>query len=707
MTCSIQRLSRLLVALVLLFAGCGKDPRPTSVLLITLDTTRADRLGCYGRAGAGTETFDRLAETGVLFEQAYTAAPITLPSHTSILTGTYPTHHGVHDNGSFRAAPTLVTLAEILQEEGYRTGAFIASFPLDSAYGLDQGFETYDDAYGATKSRLRTEFAERPASAVVDSAEAWLSKLSDDEGFFAWVHCFDPHAPYAPPEEAARRHPDDPYQAEIDFMDEQLGRLSKALEASNRLDDTLIVVVADHGESLGEHGEVTHAALIYNPTVRVPLILSGPGVPSSRRITATARTIDILPTVTDLLGLDAPRAVQGRSLQSLWSSDSEDSRTAYLETYWPKLHQGWSPLEGLVDGEWKLIRAPEVQGDSSELFDILADPAELEDLAAAKGPRASELNERLSSLIEETSSSEHAATRNLDEGDQEVLAQLGYVGSTVDEREAGQHPKDRVRALSGFQIVARLIREQRFTEALAKLGEIEAAFPDSLGVLEYGALCYKEMGRQDPAHLEEALDRYRRAIAINPNLVNLWKNRGEVHLLRGELREAADCYEQARELSPGVYDTEKRFALILARLSRTEEAIAIVDALTEQVGPRRDLFNDVGAALERTDHPNEALKLFERAIAFGPASDPEVVRAHNRAGVILSGMNRSKEAMTHFEAVNRVRPDNEFARPRLAMELEKIGEPEKALRIWQALAQQNPGEPSYVHNRDRLQEGLR
>jgi len=275
-------------------AGCTQQGAgPPSILLVTLDTTRADRIGAYGRAGARTPTLDRLARQGILFERAIAPTPITLPSHASILTGVYPTAHGVRDNAVFALAPEARLVSEVLAERGWRTAAFVGSFVLHPRFGLDQGFEVYH-APQPTREPMRDRYVERPANEVVDDALAWLSGLAAGERFFVWLHFFDPHIPYEPP--PAWREPSvHPYEGEIAFCDAQLGRLLEALEEAGRARNLLVAVTADHGESLGEHGEETHGVFIYQATLHVPLILSGEPVARARgqRVGHAVSTVDV------------------------------------------------------------------------------------------------------------------------------------------------------------------------------------------------------------------------------------------------------------------------------------------------------------------------------------------------------------------------------------------------------------------------------
>ncbi|MCH7873488.1 MAG: sulfatase, partial [Planctomycetes bacterium] len=318
-----------------------------NVLLVTLDTTRADRLGCYGYDAAGTPTLDALAKQGIRFDDAVTVAPVTLPSHASILTGLAPHHHGVRNNGGFHLEPTHVTLAEVLSDRGYQTAAFIAAFVLDARYGLDQGFDVYNDDVALDSSNTIEAFArpiyERSATRVTSDAVSWLGARDRTRPFFCWVHYFDPHKPYHAPPPFDARFRNRPYDGEIAYMDAQIGRLVQALKREGAWDNTLIVVVADHGEGLGDHGEATHAKLIYDSVMRVPLIMACPGLFEQSYIVddVVVSVTDIFPTVLDLLGMEIPVDVDGLSLLA---ARSKKDRTIYMENLATYLDNGWSPL---------------------------------------------------------------------------------------------------------------------------------------------------------------------------------------------------------------------------------------------------------------------------------------------------------------------------------------------------------------------------
>ncbi len=397
-----------LAVCALLAGACGDSPRP-NVLLVTVDTTRADHLGAYGYDRDTSPTVDALAAEGVLFEHAFAHAPITLPSHTSMLTGTFPLAHGVRDNGRFSVADDLETLPEMLRERGYATGAFVSAFVLDSRFGLDQGFDVYDDSFTAewSEDKLRDAriynqmVTDRPADQTTQRAIAWLAEQAESP-FFLWVHYYDPHQRYAPPHPWDQLYQDNLYDGEIAFMDSEIARLFDALRERGLWDRTAVLLTGDHGESLGQHGEATHAVLAYDSTLRVPLVIKPPaGVAVERKVvTESVSHVDLLPTVGDLLDLPTPSGLPGRSLlpaiQGRAPSGRAADRAIYFESALPRFSFGWEPLFGVRAGSWKYIHAPE-----PELYDLERDPGEQRNIARAESERREELERLLFRTIDE------------------------------------------------------------------------------------------------------------------------------------------------------------------------------------------------------------------------------------------------------------------------------------------------------------------
>src|SRR5512138_46712 len=416
------------LALALVFApavlgtACKAPAKPQNlnVLLVTIDTLRPDRLSCYSPKFVQTPQIDALAARGVLFERAFAHAPLTLPSHASLLLGSTPLAHGADDNGMRVIPKDVPSLPKTLKAAGYATGAFVSAFPLDTRFGLNEGFDVYDDKYPA-RAAASLDFPERKAEKTVAAATDWLSAQTGR--WFLWVHVFDPHAPYAPPEPYATRFAKDPYSGEVAYVDEMLGRLFQAVEARGETGRTLVVLTADHGESLGEHGEMTHSYFAYNSTLSVPLVVAAPGL-ASRRVYGLVSHEDIFPTVCDLLGLPQPDGLRGRSFRPLLEGRSRKARPVYFEALEGYYHRGAAPLRGVIDGSMKFMDSP-----IPELYDLGTDFGEKRDLAATKdlAPLRKALEKAMA--VEAPASGGGRAARLTDRETAERLRSLGYASA--------------------------------------------------------------------------------------------------------------------------------------------------------------------------------------------------------------------------------------------------------------------------------------
>ncbi len=480
----------IVMAAMTLILGCEKEhPAPpassqSNVLLVTFDTTRADYLSCYGRAGNTTPTIDAIARDGVRYANCFTVAPITLPAHATIMTGLCPFEHKLRDNGAGVLDEKAVTLAELFQGAGYRTGAFVAAYVLHSRYGLKQGFEVYSDEFKGTGAHMDdgTEFAERRADAVTDAALAWLNQ-KDDRPFFIWVHYFDPHAPYEAPGRTPGPDLQADYAAEIAYADRELGRIVRKVDelswSSNR--QVWQIITADHGEGLGEHDEETHGLFTYNTTLHVPLIIKGPGVQKTGIIEAGVSLIDIFPTVVRWLPLALPYEGPGTELP-LTMNGQKPSRPLYFETFVPFHKYGWSPLEGIIIGHDKFINAP-----VPELYDLAADFRETKNLASERTQRLHEM----ASLLSETKKSSmgirtlSAGQKEIDELSLKKLQSLGYVSGSQ-APPTGSFALPDPKAMMGVR--RKLIEAERLLatgnqSAVTLLGEVLDADPNNFRAL--------------------------------------------------------------------------------------------------------------------------------------------------------------------------------------------------------------------------------
>jgi arylsulfatase A-like enzyme len=546
-----MRLHRYPWILTVALGACGGRSEPLAsgsaasfnVALITLDTTRADRLGAYGYEKAETPNLDRLATEGVRFADAVSPAPITLVAHASILTGLDPYHHGVRHNGQYRLDPSASTLAEALKAGGYETAAFVSAFVLDARYGLAQGFDRYDDRTETLPGQPFGGLGERPAQAVTDAALSWLGGRDGAKPFFVWVHYYDPHAEYKPPEAFARKFPSSPYDGEIAYMDSEIGRLIAALEKTG--ENLLVVVAGDHGESFGEHSEYTHARLLYEPTQHVPLFLWSPSAISRPQVVddVVVGLVDIFPTVLDLLSIrdEVPR--DGVSLRL--ARDKRD-RTIYMETLAGYLDNGWAPLHALRRHQDKYILAPR-----PEYYRLAADRRESENVfrKAASQDSVAELSKALAQKLEGSASAEAvaAAAAKPDPESLRRLQSLGYLSgpgrastSSIDLPD----PKDMMEILKLAIESRSLRREGRLEEALARAQKALELAPKDLEVIEENALVAIEMNRLEEA--EKALRAYR-ALKPNPNINILL---AEILAETGRRPEGEEVLRQAMELEP-------------------------------------------------------------------------------------------------------------------------------------------------------------
>lgn len=509
-----------------------------NLLLITLDTTRPDHLGCYGSKAAQTPVLDALARGGLLVTDAVTTVPTTLPAHASLLTGLYPPNHGVRRNGEYRLAEEKMTLAELLREQGYETAAFVSAFVLDARFGLNQGFDIYDDK--VTPSALLNQsdtLKERTAGTVTDAAIEWIETRGTEKPFFAWVHYFDPHYPWAAPEPFAGRFPQGAYDAEIAYMDSEIGRLLISLEKRKITQRTLVVALGDHGEGLGEHGEAAHDFFIYESVMRVPFILSCPGLFQGPQVLGerTVSLVDLVPTTLELLGLAAPPSIDGISLAQ---RQVDADRAIYMESLAPYTDYAWAPLFGLRRHDFKYIRAPQ-----PELYDLVEDPAEQRNLEPVPHGRALAARDRMQVELEEMLAGwegVEAAAAEARADSAEVLARLqslGYMGGISPAPGEGRlDPKQMLPLYNKVAETKKLASSGQVQPALAALQEVAAAAPRSRSILGQMAALYVVLGQLPQA--EQAL---RESIAIKPHAATL--------VLLGQILVAGQRYSEAKALA--------------------------------------------------------------------------------------------------------------------------------------------------------------
>lgn len=665
-------------------AGASGRPAPTppprpSVVLVTLDTTRADRLGCYGYKDATTPVLDALARSGARFERALSPAPLTLPAHASVMTGLVPRRHGVRDNAGFRLDAKPQVLAEAFRSAGYRTAGFVSAAVLDRITGIGRGFEIFDDRV-RIGDRRAFNYEERAASQVTEAALAALKGL--EPPFLLWVHYYDPHLPYVPPEPFRTRHPGRPYDGEIAFVDAEAGRL---LEAARARAGALIVAIAgDHGESLGEHGEDGHGVFVYQATQRVPLILAGPGIPSGSVVKGNVGLIDLAPTLLDLAGIPALRDVDGRSLLPAIRGTARVAPDYEMETWFPTFAFGWSPLRALVAGPAKYIEAPR-----PELYALDADPTERRDLRKDRVADAERLGRRLREMTR--------GDMPVPAGDDPALAEqrkriesLGYVGGSAPDPASAIDPKDGIGWIADLDAGRKALQLGDPKDAVAPLERLLARNPDNVPALLTLGQATLAGGSPDRA---EAL--FRRALAANPdnevalyNIANAQSERGRTDPAARAAAKAT--YERVLTKNPRHVDAYLAYLALLAgerKLDATLEVFARAKAAGVQ-DPTIELEAGLLALLR--GKPDEAREALERCIAL----DPGESRALEALGRIHYMRKEPALAAGYYARALEVAPSSGLAKSLGSIRLYDLGDRDGALEAFRrALALAPPGDP--------------
>ena len=575
-----------------------------NVVVLTLDTTRADHIGCYGYQPAATPVLDGLAARGLRFADAVSTAPITLPAHASIFTGLNPPGHGARHNAEFNLAAEQTTLAESLHARGYDTAAFVSAFVLDSRFGLDQGFDHYDDDISvASKSVVDREGNERLAGNVTAAAVHWLEDRPSDKPFFMWVHYYDPHNPYLPPAPFSFDFRSQPYDGEIAYMDQEIGRLLAAIDDHGGLKRTLVIVVGDHGESLGEHGEATHTMFVYEAAMHVPLIVSAPGLFTTPHVVddRVVSVADVFPTVLDLLGMEQPDGLDGVPLHA--AGPDAARRLVYMETLAPYFDNGWSPLFALRSHEAKYIRAPR-----QEFYDLQADPDELDNRFGEAAGGAAAVRDTLAAVLgrkladEPTLAEVSSMAETLDPTTQRRLRSLGYVAGGNAARQEGDlaDPKDMMAVIATIDRANAYLHAGNLPRALSTIKRAQAASPNDRTVLRTMGKVYLFMG--DDAEAEKVL-RAANDIAPHPDACLLL---AQMYVKNDRLDEAAPLIAQTLALDPAHGGGHIARGDLLVRQGKLDEGVAAYgDAL--RLDPHRtgDIARARIAAARRGEVPGQ------------------------------------------------------------------------------------------------------
>ncbi len=586
-----------------------------NILLITIDTLRADRLGCYGFKEISTPNIDSLASSGTMFRDTSAHVALTLPAHTSIHSGYFPSYHGVHDNGGFHVPKNMNTLAEVFKKNGFSTAAFVAAYVLDSIWGLNQGFDTYYDHFDLSKQeRVSLSGIERKADEMYSLTTQWLDQHGK-ERFFLWTHFYDPHTPYEPPEEFEKLYPGRPYIGEIAYTDFVIGKLLAYLDDHGLRDKTIILLTGDHGESLGEHGESTHAFFVYDATLHVPMIISGPQKElQAKTVMPQARSIDIFPTLLQLAGIEVPEDIQGRSLLHLiFSSSKLDPPPSYAEAFYPQFHFGWSRLLSLRTSTYKYIDAPK-----PELYDLKKDPGEQENIYSLHQEVASEMKQQLNKI---DAKKEHDAAMEpgaMDDEMQEKLAALGYIGAfagPVDQDPMTlPDPKDKIDL---FNLIA-------------------SAREDSLS------------GDQD-----EAIRKFKEVLDLDPKIVDAHFMLGNEYYRKEKYAEAIEEFKKTLQLKPDYDFAMINLANAYRKIGDLEAALLGFEHFADKNPDNAQILFHIGDIHLTNGEPDKALEYLNRALKTAPDTSWIL----NSMGVVYVQKKDSRKAEEYFRKSLELNPE--------------------------------------------------
>lgn len=695
---------RLVVVALLIVAGVGcrgdsspappatptvaepSEARSHNVILVTIDTLRLDRVSSYGSDRVDTPNMDSFASEGVRFANAASTVPFTLPAHSSILTGLYPPGHGVRENVGYTLDGAVPTLAEVLSDGGWSTAGFVSAFVLDRRWGIGRGFDHYFDDFDLSDFETpNLGSVQRSGDVTIAEAIRWLDQRPQDRPFFIWLHLYDPHDPYEPPEPFASMHPDRPYDGEVAYTDSLVGEFRQALEDRGLLDSSLVILTADHGEGLGDHGESSHGFFLYDTTIHVPLIVRLPSAAHGGRVVESAVShVDLLPTILDAVGVRAPDVVHGESLLPMIEGDETNlDRGVYSESLYPLLHYGWSPLRALRTGNQKLIDAPR-----PEVYDLPVDRGEEHDLSTARPVVLEELKIQLAELRTEIEDDGPAAGSSPDL-DPETLAQLQALGyaagqggvSLDDESDRPRaDPKDKIRVHRTIMRAQTLMQTDQ--EAAEKT--LRAVLREDPGILDANQMLGQmaAMG----GRFEEALGYFQQALAVVPDHTNSLMGMAAAYHALGRSDEALVGFRRA--LDVGGHDTRASLAIadIEFSLGNMDKAATALDEAAETTEAPALIHNKLGEVRAEQGRVREAEILFARAIE---EKDAFAVPYFNLA-VLYEERGEIQPAVANYERAIELAPLYHEAQFNLGRIVGQQGQVDRQQELWETAIESNP-----------------
>lgn len=634
-----------------------------NILLITIDTIRPDYVSCYGGSNS-TPNIDSIAKNGILFENTYSSVPLTFPSHTSILSGLFPSSHGMHNNGLEILSKPDILIGSQLKKQGYRTGAVVSSFVLDRKFGLEKSFDVYDDSMERKPGLFSNFEVERPGNEVSKQGIKILESFPSSP-WFLWLHYYDPHTPHNPPS------PYVGYGGEIQFVDSQIGKVFDWLKTNNRNQNLVIAIIGDHGESLGEHGEETHGFFTYNSTLRIPFVLTFPGAPANIHINENTAAVDLVPTLLDLIGVSDPIHRDGESILPFLNGVKRD-RDIYFESRYPELF-GWNGLQGLVRNDWKLISTTR-----SELYNLKNDPKEKQNLFSQNQNISAKLKEELSVRYAKLNEPQQAAP---DAETLEKLRSLGYVGTTNLKSQKGTaDPKDKIEIWAKYE-KATLLKEVSKEETLKLLEELNREEPQNNFFRIALASHYRENKKFDLA-----LALLKEAVRIDPTDESAYQNLALTYKDLRNYPEALKAQQASLAIAPDRSDAQGFLGMLLVDTGRFEEAQSQFVKVLKSDPNNAVAWNNYGNALRETGKFEEAKKAYQESIRLSP----NYAYPLNGLATILIREDRTADAIPYLEKAIDLDPTFVEVYLNLGIAFHTLGQTDKARTLYKSFLKLSP-----------------